>query len=115
MTGAVTKAVKIGGQDHLLTFGFEAMYAAEQEIGRGFFAIMGGGLQSAVEQRELFRAVLAPGSVVSSEEAMKLINQAGPKQVVEWLVDGLNEYLGEPKAQLEMADAAADKRAKRKA
>lgn len=97
MTGATTKAVKIGGQDYLLTFGFEAMCAAEREVDRPFFAIMSGGLQSAIEQRELFRAVLAPWTVATSEEAMKLIDQAGPKQVVEWLVDGLNSYLGERK------------------
>ena len=97
MAGAVTRAVKIDENDYLLTFGMEAMIAAETESGRGFYAMIAGGLSSAVEQCEMFRAVLKPGSELTRAEAAKLIDQAGPKQVVEWLVEGLNEYLGERK------------------
>ena len=105
MAGTVTRAVKIAGQDFLLSFNAEMMIAAEKELNRGFFAILAGGLQSMNEQREIFRAALAPASEVTSEEASKLIDQAGPKVVLEWLVSGLNDYLGEPKVAAKTAPA----------
>lgn len=106
MSQAIKHTVKIGDISYTLVFKFGTIRLFEQALGRPLAEALPefrDGMSEAEAEKavksvtldvwsSLFWAVLQPGHRMTQEGTDDLIDEAGPEQVVEWLLRGIAAY-----------------------
>lgn len=107
MSGAVHKAIEIGGTTYRLVFKFGTLRLAEKELGESIAAVFGGGGEKVGFDAlsAVFWAALQPGHRVTREKSDDLIDEAGLSAVMTVLTEGIGAYFGASAPADETAEA----------